>query len=113
TIPTSTVADSICVDVPRNGAHALSLLKTYGGEMMTVSDQEILEAQSELSRTVGLFTEPAGAAAYAGLRKAIGTLGPDSLIVVLTTGNGLKDTGSAALGVEVPEQCIDTIDDII
>ena len=27
-IPSSTVADSICVDVPRNGAHALSLLNT-------------------------------------------------------------------------------------
>lgn len=112
-IPTSTVADSICVDVPRNGTHALSLLKTYGGEMMTVSDREILETQYELSRTAGLFTEPAGAAAYAGLRKTIAGLGPDALVVVLTTGNGLKDTGSAALGVEVPGQCIDTIDDII
>lgn len=112
-IPTSTVADSICVDVPRNGTHALSLLKTYGGEMMTVTDQEILEAQSELSRSTGLFTEPAGAAAYAGLRKKIEGMEPESLVVVLTTGNGLKDTGSAALSVEVPEQCIDTIDDIL
>lgn len=112
-IPTSTVADSICVDVPRNGTHALSLLKTNGGEMMTVSDQEILEAQSELSRSTGLFTEPAGAAAYAGLRKTADELGSDAIVVVLTTGNGLKDTGSAALGVEVPGQCIDTIDDIL
>ena len=31
-IPTSTVADSICVDVPRNGTHALSQLKQYNGE---------------------------------------------------------------------------------
>ncbi len=111
-IPTSTVADSICVDMPRNGTHALSLLKTYGGEVMTVSDREILEAQSNLSRITGLFTEPAGAAAYAGLRKTAAGLGPDSLVVVLATGNGLKDTNSAALGVEVPEQCIDTIDEI-
>ncbi len=111
-IPTSTVADSICVDIPRNGTHALSLLKTYGGEMMTVSDQEILEAQSDLSRITGLFTEPAGAAAYAGLRKTAVGMGPDSLVVVLSTGNGLKDTGSAALSIEVPEQCIDTIDEI-
>lgn len=111
-VPTSTVADSICVDVPRNGTHALSLLKRYGGEMMTVSDQQIIEAQAELSRTTGLFTEPAGAAAYAGLKKAARKLAPNSCVVVLSTGNGLKDTGSAALGLEVPEHSIDTIDDI-
>ena len=111
-IPTSTVADSICVDVPRNGAHALSMLKGYGGEMITVSDREIIEAQSELSRTTGLFTEPAGAAAYAGLKTAAPGLEPESVVVVLSTGNGLKDTGSAALGLEVPEHCIDTVDEI-
>ena len=111
-IPTSTVADSICVDVPRNGAHALSMLKRYDGQMMTVSDQEILEAQLELSRTAGLFTEPAGAAAYAGLKKAGRELPAEAVVVVLTTGNGLKDTKSAALGIEVPERLIDSIEDI-
>lgn len=111
-IPTATVADSICVDVPRNGSHALSLLKAFGGEMMTVSDQEIIRAQSTLSSTTGLFTEPAGAAAFAGLQKTVDGLEPGSAVVVLTTGNGLKDVRSAALGLEVPEQCIDTIDDI-
>ena len=112
-IPTSTVADSICVDVPRNGTHALSLLKTFHGEMMEVSDTEILEAQSLLSSTTGLFTEPAGAAAFAGFKKAIPRLDPDSLVVLLTTGNGLKDSTSAALNIEVPEEFIDTIDDIV
>ena len=111
--PTSTVADSICVDVPRNGAHALSMLKAYGGQMMTVSDQEIIDAQSLLSRTSGLFTEPAGAAAFAGLWKMAAELEPDASVVVLATGNGLKDTGSAALGLEVPEHCIDAIDELI
>ena len=61
---------------------------------------------------VGCVTEPAGAAAYAGLKKVAQGLAPNSVVVVLTTGNGLKDTGSAALGLEVPEHCIDTIDDI-
>jgi threonine synthase len=111
-IPTSTVADSICVDVPRNGVHALSLLKRYDGLLMTVSDREIIEAQVELSRTAGLFTEPAGAAAYAGLKKMGPELAPEAVVVVLTTGNGLKDTKSAALGIEVPDRLIDSIDDI-
>jgi threonine synthase len=112
TIATTTVADSICVDMPRNGTHALSLLRAYEGDMVTVSDDEILAAQSELSRTAGLFTEPAGAAAYAGLKKIRERVPSDSLVVILTTGNGLKDTGSASRGVRMPERLIDTIDDI-
>ncbi len=112
-IPTSTVADSICVDVPRNGVHALSMLKTFNGEMMTVSDHEIIMAQSYLSSSTGLFTEPAGAAAFAGFQKAMLSLDPEALIVVLTTGNGLKDSASAALGIHVPDMLIDTVDDTL
>ena len=112
-IPTTTVADSICVDVPRNGIHALSMLRKYNGEMMTVSDQEIISGQSYLARTTGLFTEPAGAAAFAGFQKAAAGLDPDSLVVILATGNGLKDSASAALGIHMPETMISTIDEIL
>lgn len=110
--PTATVADSICVDVPRNGLHALSLLKTFDGGMITVSDREIIAAQALLSSSTGLFTEPAGAASFAGFQKMHGQIDPDQLVVVLTTGNGLKDSSSAARGIAVPEQLIDTIEDI-
>jgi len=112
-IPTSTVADSICVDVPRNGVHALSQLKQFDGEMVTVSDAQILEAQASLSSSTGLFTEPAGAAAFAGFRKIASTLDPNYVVVVLTTGNGLKDSTSAALGIQVPENLISSIEEIL
>ena len=112
-IPASTVADSICVDVPRNGIHALAQIKQFNGEMMTVSDTQIIQAQAYLSSSAGLFTEPAGAAAYAGFRKAAQGLDPESVIVVLATGNGLKDTASAALGVEVPETLIESVEEIL
>jgi threonine synthase len=111
-IPTSTVADSICVDVPRNGIHALAQLKEYDGEMLTVSDDEIIQAQAKLSSSTGLFSEPAGAAAFAGFQKASSGLDPNAVVVILTTGNGLKDSTSATLGIEVPQQLIKTIDDI-
>lgn len=110
--PTTTVADSICVDVPRNGRHALEQLKRYAGEMMTVSDDRIIAAQAHLSRTSGLFTEPAGAAAFAGFLKAAPRLDPDALVVILATGNGLKDSASATRGIKIPETLITTIDDI-
>jgi threonine synthase len=111
--PTSTVADSICVDVPRNGVHALSQLKKYDGQMMTVTDDEIVEAQVSLSSSAGLFAEPAGAAAFAGFLKAAPDLDPEAVTVILSTGNGLKDTTSAALGVSVPETLISCLDDIV
>jgi threonine synthase len=110
--PTSTVADSICVDVPRNGIHALAQIKQFNGEMMTVSDNEIIEAQAYLAGSSGLFAEPAGAAAFAGFQKAASGLDPDAVIVVLSTGSGLKDSATAALGIDVPETLIDSVDDI-
>lgn len=112
-LPTSTIADSICVDVPRNGLHALAMLRKFNGEMMTVSDAQIIQAQSYLSSSTGLFTEPASAAAFAGFQKAAPRLDPDALVVVLTTGNGLKDSTSAMLGIQVPKTLIDTVDDIL
>ena len=110
--PTHTVADSICVDVPRNGIHALAQLKKYGGRVITVSDQQILAAQARLARTTGLFTEPAGAAAFAGFVKVRAELPGDATVVILATGNGLKDSSAAARGVQVPERVIRCLEDI-
>ena len=111
-IPTRTVADSICVDVPRNGFHALAQLKKYGGRVITVSDKMILDAQARLSRSTGLFTEPASAAGFAGFLKVRKELPRDGVVVILATGNGLKDAASAARGVTVPERVIRSLDDI-
>jgi threonine synthase len=111
--PTSTVADSICVDVPRNGIHALSQLKKYNGKIMTVTDDEIIAAQSSLSKSTGLFAEPAGATAFAGFLKAAPKLDLDAVTVILSTGNGLKDSASAALGVSVPETLVSSLNDIV
>ena len=74
--------------------------------MMTVTDDEILEAIAALGRTMGVFAEPAGATAFAGLTKAVsaGAVASDETVVVLMTGSGLKDTDSAmrAAGQPVP-----------
>lgn len=111
--PTKTIADSICVDVPRNGFHALNQLREFGGRVLTVTDKEILTAQAYLARSAGLFTEPAGAAAMAGLLKMRAELKPDEVIVVLATGNGLKDIAAAGKAVTVPEQTIGSLNDLI
>jgi len=99
--PSTTLADSIAVDAPRNGPHALSKLRKHGGRAITVSDEEILEAQLLASSRVGLFAEPSSAAALAGFVKARGEIGRDEKAVVLITGSGLKDIRNAARAVGV------------
>lgn len=64
-----TLADSISVDIPRNGWTALNYLRKYSGDVVTVEDDEIIYAQADLSAKSGIFTEPAGAASWAGLLK--------------------------------------------
>lgn len=112
-VPTSTVADSICVDVPRNGYHALKLLKEHGGRIIRVSDKDILNAQHELASRAGLFSEPAGAAAYAGFKSEIENIERDACVTVITTGNGLKDVASAMKGIEQPKESISSVNEAL
>lgn len=94
-----TLADSISVDVPRNGLHALSKLKKHEGKAVVVSDDEILAAQKTLARGSGLFAEPSSCTAFAGWVKVQAILPREESCVLLITGNGLKDIKAAAQGL--------------
>jgi len=100
-VPSDTLADSISVDVPRNGSHALGKLRKHGGKAIIVSDAEILAAQLELSSKAGLFAEPSASTAWAGFVKARPGLNTTDTAVVMITGSGLKDIAGAmkALGI--------------
>jgi threonine synthase len=98
-VPSSTVADSIAVDIPRNGRLALAKLQRHRGRAVVVDDAAILAAQRRLSAGAGLFAEPAAACAYAGFLQAAPQLDPESRVVVLITGSGLKDIAGAARGL--------------
>ena len=89
----NTLADSIAVGVPRNADKALNAVRESGGIAVNVSDEEILEAMRLLGRTQGVFGEPAGVTGTAGVKKALelGLIDPDSTVVSIVTGNGLKD----------------------
>ena len=95
-----TLADSISVGLPRDGVRAVRAATQTGGGYITVKDEEILSAIAALGK-VGVFAEPAGATAYAGLVKAVesGIINTDDTIVVVNTGNGLKDVGAAMKAV--------------
>jgi threonine synthase len=100
-VSATTLADSISVDLPRDGVRAVRAAKETGGTYVNVSDDDILKAIAELG-TVGVFAEPAGATAYAGLVKAIGSgiVGTEDPILVLNTGSGLKDVRAAMQAVQ-------------
>jgi threonine synthase len=93
----ATVADSISVSLPRDGEAAVRAIRESAGHGVTVSDAAILAAIGAVARGAGVFAEPAAAAAYAGLAEAVrqGLVDPDWRIVVLITGNGLKDVAAA------------------
>jgi threonine synthase len=92
-----TIADSISVGIPRDGIKALRAVCNTDGLYVAVSDEEILEAMRVLGREAAVFAEPAGATGFAGLLKLLreGRIDPHQRIVVLVTGNGLKDTETA------------------
>jgi threonine synthase len=98
-----TAADSISAGLPRDRLKAMAAVKETGGAFIEVSDEAILAAIPALARGCGVFAEPAGAAAYAGLVKAVeqGMVTAGERIVVLNTGSGLKDVAGAMRGVEL------------
>jgi threonine synthase len=101
-IDARTVADSISAGLPRDRLKAMAAVRETGGAFVRVSDADILNAIPGLARGCGVFAEPAGSAAHAGLLKALddGVLSANERIVVLVTGNGLKDVASAMKSVE-------------
>ena len=96
---TDTRADSIDVGTPRDALKALRAARQTGGELISVTDEAILDVIPRLARLTGVFAEPAAAAAVAGLYSLAdrGELSSDERVVALITGNGLKDVASARL----------------
>ena len=103
----NTYADSIAVGVPRNPDKAINAIKDSDGICVNVSDDEIRAAQRYLAKKTGVFGEPAGVTATAGLLKLRreGRLPKDATIVSIVTGNGLKDIDSAIKSVGEPVHC--------
>jgi threonine synthase len=88
-----TVASAIRIGNPARWEDAMNAVTSSGGAVNKVTDTQILEAYRILSRTEGVFCEPASAASVAGLI-AHGA-GDARRIACVLTGNGLKDPQTA------------------
>ncbi len=98
-IKSQTCADSISCDLPRDRLKGLRAVKKTGGDFIVVSDAEIKNAMLISARQDGFFLEPAAAAAYAGFKKAVFSLGKNETVVTLATGTGLKDINTARMAL--------------
>ena len=100
-VSANTIADSISVDLPRDGVRAVRAAVQTGGAYLTVRDEDILRAIAEIG-LAGIFAEPAGATAYAGMLKALetGLVSREEPILVINTGSGLKDIKAAMQAVK-------------
>lgn len=97
-IGAASVADSLTVEMPRNAIGCLAEIRGSGGGGITASDDAISAAISRLASSTGIFAEPAAAAALAGLEASLGEglVDRDERVVLMITGNGLKDVAAAA-----------------
>jgi threonine synthase len=86
------IAKSLNIGNPADGPYALDAVRSSGGAMAAVGDDEIREGIRLLARTTGVFAETAGGVTIAVLRKLVeqGRIDTSVETVVFNTGDGLK-----------------------
>jgi len=96
TVTATTKISGLQVPNVIDGHWAVTECRASGGTGHAVSDESIWQAQQRLARDEGIFTEPAGATALAGVLEAAreGRIRRDARIVCLVTGTGFKDEAS-------------------
>jgi threonine synthase len=87
-----TLATAIKIGAPVSWRKALRGVLRCGGQILSVSEQEIADAKAVVGRD-GIGCEPASATTVAGIRKlaAAGTIGRGESVVAILTGHVLKD----------------------
>lgn len=89
-----TIATAIKIGAPASYGRAVRAIRASNGRVLSVTDDEILEAKAAIDRA-GVGCEPASAASVAGVRalRADGTIAPHEHVVAVLTGHVLKDPG--------------------
>lgn len=79
-----------------DGDGVIAACRRSGGQGHVVTDAQVWDWQGRMAREEGIFCEPAGAVALAGVAVAVGRgeIGPNDPTVCLVTGTGFKDERS-------------------
>ena len=109
-----TVATAIRIGNPVSADTARKAVSESGGAFETVTDGEILAAQSMLASKSGIFAEPASCTTVAGLVKLknSGRLPQGATVTIVLTGNGLKDPDTAISQVAPPVKIGATMEEL-
>ena len=100
-----TIAKSLAIGNPADGAYALDLARQTDGSIESVTDDEIRAGIRLLAETTGIFTETAGGVTTAVLAKLAeaGAIGDDERVVAIITGEGLKTLDAVREGFAIEE----------
>jgi threonine synthase len=100
----TTIATAIRIGNPASWEKAVAAATESEGEILAVSDREILAAYRRVAREDGLFAELASAASIAGLLRLAeaGRLDAGATVVCVLTGHGLKEPDWAIAGAPPP-----------
>jgi len=109
-----TLATAIRIGNPVSARTAREAVSESGGAFETVTDDEILAAQSMLAARAGIFAEPASCTTVAGLvkMKNSGKLPQNTVVAIVLTGNGLKDPDAAISQVAPPVKIGATMEEL-
>ncbi|WP_220417483.1 pyridoxal-phosphate dependent enzyme [Dyadobacter frigoris] len=114
-----TVVSGLQVASVIDGDQVIENCRKLGGNGYVVNDADVFKWEKMLARKEGIFCEPAGAVALAGLEEAIARkeIGKDETVVCLVTGSGFKDMMSVDRHFDLPEvetlnrqDCISTLE---
>jgi threonine synthase len=99
----ATIATAIRIGNPASWKSAVEAARDSEGAIRAVTDREILNAYRLLAHE-GIFVEMASAASVAGLFSlgADGLIAPNTTVVCVLTGHGLKDPDWAIAGAPTP-----------
>lgn len=95
-----TVASAIRIGNPVSWRKALAAVRESNGQLLAVTDKEILKAQRDLASKEGIFVEPASATPLAAIEYLKDSFKRNSVVVSIATGSGLKDQGVVPLDSE-------------
>jgi threonine synthase len=93
-----TIAKSIAIGNPADGTYVLDEVRSSGGGIAAVCDEDIVEGIRLLARTEGIFAETAAGTTVASLAKLAqqGIVKKDERVVIHVTGHGLKTSEAVA-----------------
>jgi threonine synthase len=94
-VVSSTVAEGVASSRPTRMREVLAPVRASGGEILAVTEDEIVRALAALAR-IGFYVEPTSAVAAAGLTQLIarGSIRQGETTALVLTGSGLKASES-------------------